>query len=71
MMAQAGAVNGQGSCTRGEGSLTAQSGQRHWRLRLSQARQWRLGYCTDRDWDAGTLFTAAMEAEQLKERRRR
>ena len=37
MMAQAGAMNGQGLCTRGEGSLTAQSGQRHWRLRLGQA----------------------------------
>ena len=27
MMAQAGAVDGQGLCTRGEGSLTARSGQ--------------------------------------------
>ena len=27
MMAQAGAVDGQGLCTRGEGSLTAQLGQ--------------------------------------------
>ena len=29
MMAQAGAVNGQGSCARGGGSLKARSGQRH------------------------------------------
>ena len=70
MMTQAGAVNGQGSCARGGCSLNVRSGQRHWQLRLSQARQWRLSYCSDRGWDAGTLVTAAMEAEQLKERRR-
>ena len=34
VMAQAGEVNGQGSCARGGGSLKARSGQRHWRLRL-------------------------------------
>ena len=29
-MAQAGAVNGQGSCVRGGGSVTAQSGEVQW-----------------------------------------
>ena len=37
MKAQAGPVNRQGSCKRSGGSLKAQLGQRHWRLRLGQA----------------------------------
>ena len=56
-MAQAGAVNGQGSCACGEGFVTAQS-----------EVQW-MGLET-LNWGAGTLVTAAMEAGHLKERRR-
>ena len=68
MMAQAGLVNGQGSCARGGGSLKAQSGQRNWRLRLG-CMQGNEGSATALTETGGTLVTAATEARKLKERR--
>ena len=66
MMAQAGPVNGQGSCTRGGGSLKARSGQRHWRLRLG-CRQGSGGSAIALTEAGGTLVTTATEARQLRE----
>ena len=74
MMAQAGAVNGQGSCARGEGSVkaaalaaeaTAPAGNSQGSV-MAQATaqsevQW-LGLET-LNWGAGTLVTAEMELD--------
>ena len=68
MMAQARLVNRQGSCARGGGSLKAQSGQRHWRLRLG-CRQGSGGSATALTETGGTLVTEATEARKLRERR--
>ena len=68
MMVQAGLVNRQGSCARGGGSLKAQSGQRHWQLRLG-CMQGSEGSATALTETGGTLVTAATEARKLKERR--
>ena len=66
MIAQAGLVSRQGSYARGGGSLKAQSGQRHWRLRLG-CRQGSRGSAIALTETGGTLVTVATEARKLRE----
>ena len=68
MLAQAGAVNEQGSCARGEGSVKAAALAA--KVISSGRDQSGLKKGSGRDGDAETLVTAAEEAKQLNERRR-